>query len=200
MKLQTFGVAVSCSAFLSFLPVLTCSASPRWTGDVPARDLSIPGLGSLGHIGMYKAKENCRWENNQVKCDQDYILEVLNEATVIQQHSYKNFASRSRVWSPQDSRYYASCELCQHNWRGVINAGMEQKNWSPSYTYSASYTEGKMVKKNGKWVRQNAKFRCDGFVVYSYIKGINHNISRTVQTPRRVWQGLPYDYSWDNSV
>ncbi len=63
-----------------------------------------------------------------------------------------------------------------------------------------AYTEGKMVFRNGRWVRQLAKFRCDGFVIYSYLAGLDHNISRNPQTPKRIWNGLPFNYSWDRGV
>jgi hypothetical protein len=170
-----------------------------WTGDVLGRDLNVPGLGWLGQIGMDAGES--RWDARNRRSI-SILLEVLNEGSVIVKSTHLDFMSRSPLWGNGwlYERYYASCERCNHDWRGVISAGWEQRNWSPSYTYSSRYTEGKMVRKNGTWVRQNAKFRCDGFVTYSYLKGLGRDVSRPLQTPRNVWQGFPYDYRWDGGV
>jgi hypothetical protein len=166
-------------------------ALARWAGDVIGRDLNVTGLGSLGHIAMDAQEFSASLRSS-------LFLEVLNEGAIIFKNTYQNFKSRSKVWSGGE-RYWAPCEqTCSHSWKAAISSGWEQRNWSPSYTLAAAWVEGKMIKVNGKWVRQNAKFRCDSFVIFSYRKGINRDIQRNPQTPSRIWQGLPYNYSWDD--
>ena len=193
---------VFCILFASLTPrVLLGQYWPRADGDVVGRDLAMPGLGWVGHVGM---------NQGYLYSSTGRILEVLNENVVIVKKTVDDFRSRSKFWG---ARYYAKCgesqpyKYCNHNWSAVITAGWEQRNWSPLYTYSATYTIGKMVKKNvwdpglkkwiDKWVRQRAKYRCDSFVIYSYKQGINLNVSRSPQLPKNIWKGLPYDYSWD---
>ena len=189
IQLLTVGVA------FTFVP----TSHARQAGDVVGRDLNVIGLGWIGHIGM--DTNETYWDASTNQSIKMY-LEVLNEGTVIVKNTHLNFRSRSPLWGGGQlfARYVANCARCGHNWTQVISAGWEQRNWSPTYTYSAAYTEGKMVLIKGKWVRQNAKYRCDGFIVYSYRKGLGRNVSRTPQTPVTVWNGLPYNYGWDNAA
>ena len=185
------------AVFIVVSTIPTCFA--RSAGDVVGRELNIRGLGWLGHIGMDTAEPI--WDARSRRSF-GIFLEVLNEGKVIVKNTHVDFMSRSPLfgngWAYE--RYHANCEICEHSWRSVVSAGWEQRNWSSRYTYSSQYTEGKMVLKNGKWVRQNAKYRCDGFVIYSYRKGLGREIARTPQTPVTVWRGLPFDYSWDDAV
>lgn len=60
-------------------------AAPRAPGDVVARDLAVPGIGALGHVGI--------WDGSSV-------IEMLNEGygNKIFINSWGNFKSRSTPW------------------------------------------------------------------------------------------------------
>ena len=56
---------------------------PGRSGDVVGRDLNAPGLGVLGHIGVY---------------DGSATMQVMNETTVVQAVSWTNYASVATPW------------------------------------------------------------------------------------------------------
>ena len=187
---------ISTFASLSMGFICNASGSP---GDVSGRDLAVPGISSFGHIAMKTGESSCRKVNGRWVCE-SYVLEVLNEGSVIAKNTFSNFRHRSRPWSPNETRYYASCQRCDHSWRSVINAGWAQREFRPQYTATAQYTEGKWLYVNGIRTMQRSKFRCDTFVTYSYRKGKNLNMIASPMLPRKVWLKFPYDYSWDIGV
>ena len=163
-------------------------------GNVFLRELAMPGLGWTGHLAI-QTNELVSSEYSQ----RSIMLEVLNEGLVIVKNSIDNFYGRSKF---RFAKYYATCPGCSHNYPSVIAAGWEQSKWSPSYTYSSTYTEGKNVRMTvwdpakrayvRKVIRQNARFRCDSFVVYSFIKGIGRNFSSSPFYPTGVIARFPY--------
>lgn len=56
---------------------------PVAAGNIVARDLSVPGLGEIGHIGFW---------------DGAYVIEALNEPGAIKKNTYNDFYSRTKVW------------------------------------------------------------------------------------------------------
>ena len=127
------------ATFLLLLTAVAVLCTPsqvlaRFPGDVIGRELAMPGLGWLGHIAMDTGESVY---DPRTRRSVGYLLEVLNEGSVIYKNTYTNFMSRSEIWNPYPLRYVSTCERCSHSWRGVINAGWEQRNWSPSYTYAA---------------------------------------------------------------
>jgi hypothetical protein len=149
-------------------------------GDVVGRDLNVFGASVVGHVGM--------WAGNSV-------LEVLNESSVIQLNSLINFKSKSAYWG---SRYGKG-----FNQYTMILQGWNQRNYSPSYTYTAQYSEGGKYERkcnsynwyggcdSYSWVISRAMFRCDTFVNYMYLKGTNINLV-SVTAPVLVYNAMPY--------
>jgi len=158
---------------------LLVAGNPKATGDILGRDLNIYGLGWLGHVGI--------WDGRRV-------LEVLNKNIVIQKNSLSSFKKASSYWGTRygrGSRHYK-----------VIRAGWRQRYYSPTYVFSATWREGKYVRRwvwdrryrrwRLKWVKQSAKFRCDSFVYYSYMKGIGVRlVANNWITPRIIYNSMP---------
>ena len=158
---------------------LLATSNPKATGDIVGRDLSISGLGWAGHVGIWDGRK---------------VLEVLNKSTVIQKNSLYSFKNSSSYWGARygkGSRHYR-----------VISAGWNQRYYSPTYTTTSQYREGKWTKQwrwdsrqwkwVQKWVKQTAKFRCDTFVNYAYRKGSGVNLSPNYTLPRQVYNSMPH--------
>ncbi len=159
------------SCVLSIGAVCAAPANPSATGDVVARDLNISGLGWAGHVGMY---------------DGSKIVEVLNQSAVIQRNSTSTFKASSPYWG---ARYGKGS-----NFGTMVTKGWDQRNYSPSYTSSAQWREGRYEKQctssGCKNVLIPAKFRCDTFVNYMYLKGTGSNLV-SVMLPRNVYNAMP---------
>lgn len=56
---------------------------PGAAGDIVARDLAVPLLGEIGHIGFW---------------DGAYVIEALNEPQSIKKNTYQDFHARTKVW------------------------------------------------------------------------------------------------------
>lgn len=156
---------------------------PRLPADVVGRDMADPILGPLGHIGIYTGSG---------------ILEVLKSSSVIEVNSLANFKSRSKYWGARYGYGYPQAS-------SIISAGLSQRSYSPSYTLSPFWVEGKVIykctqyNKYGQCVRQTssvqrASFRCDTFVNYAFWKGMNRNLTNAgpVINPWLVFLNQPY--------
>lgn len=66
-------------------PLRKAQGAPRENADVLGRDLAVPGLGAIGHVGLWN-KGNFR------------IIEALDESTALQINDRPNFQSRSQYW------------------------------------------------------------------------------------------------------
>ncbi len=162
------------------------------SGDVMARNLKVPGLGWLGHLGMYDAKTNT-------------VLELLKAATpiVTMQNSAVDFMRASGIdgyWGAKYARQYGVQE--------VIIEGWGQRIFQPRYTSSASWTQGKWIPAldaKGRQIgykKQGAVFRCDTFVAYSYQRS-NQGLPSIFGTPqlplityRKMPALRPISYGW----
>lgn len=175
MKLKAFFilfcVTISYSVF---------AGDPKAVGDVVGRELSSTGLGSFGHVGMHAGS--------------NVILEVLNKPTVIQQNSLTSFKNSSAYWG---ARYGKGS-----NFSTMISSGWAQRNYNPQYTITAQWQEGKVTQQCVKWsggkciqysnVIIPAKFRCDTFLNYSYMKGTGSYLI-SLMTPSNFYKTMPYN-------
>lgn len=176
------------SLFLLAILVITSRAvfasDPRAVGDLIARDLSIPGLGLAGHVGMWS--------------DDKQVVEVLNEPRVIQVNSLSNFKSRSKYWHARYGKgTYFGRKL-------ALDFAWDQRNYQPVYTSTAAFTEGKIIERREciptpfgacMWVIRKktirAKYRCDTFVNHSYKKKAGVTLADTTVLPRIVFYSMP---------
>lgn len=133
------------------------------------------------------------------------MLEVLNQGSVIFKNSLDSFKKASSYWGV---RYYGTGrpEYWSNYYPQVVNAGWDQHNYQPSYSFTAFYTEGKTIVTNvwnsttKKWetktTLRKAKFRCDTFVVYSFKKGIHVDVRPALIIPTSVWTWFTGNYIW----
>ena len=85
---------LSLFSFSSIFVTSVDAALPIYPAEIIGRDLSYPGLGLLGHVGVTMAPF--------IYEDAYQVIEVLNEHPVIQLNTIDNFKSRSPYWG---SRY-----------------------------------------------------------------------------------------------
>ncbi len=166
------------ASVLAFGANASFAGDPSGTGDVVGRDMAVRGLGVLGHVGM--------WDGSKV-------LEVLNESTVIQKNTLANF--KGRVTNYWGARYGKGNSPYK-----AVNFGWDQRNYSPSYKWTATYQVGKWVTKSvwdsskrkyvQKRVMQTAQYRCDTFVYASYLHGDGTKLV-TLTTPGNVYNSMP---------
>lgn len=96
--------------------------APKNIGDIVGRDLNTPGLGSLGHIGI--------WDGSQV-------IEVLNEpGNVVKTNTWENFRARTKPWDtayPNIPSYSVrTCYSNVCNGEGAVFGGSGSTN--PTYS------------------------------------------------------------------
>lgn len=147
-----------------------CSTTPTvCLADVVGRDLSVPGFGFLGHVGLTHFDQS---ENP------NRVMEVLNDNTVI--HLDNTLASFEHV---KDATYWGERyeidshpNLTMHEGYSILMQGDNQKKFDPEYTLTSSWQAGSYgaallydakhnsLVKNTVFTR--AKFRCDTFVNY----------------------------------
>lgn len=160
---------------------------PEYSGDVVGRDLKVPGLGWLGHVGLNSREHNL-------------ILEVLNEPGVVKMKDFKSFFKATGYkgyWGAQYEKYYGEPQ--------VIVEGWWQRIFEPSYTTTARWQEGKWIPRmvpDGRggwrqdgWNIQKAIFRYDTFVAYSYQRSNKRmmNLFRKPMSPGAVYYALPFE-------
>lgn len=175
-----------CKALLVIVAILSIMSSgvaiagdPKDAGDVVARDLNFVGLGWLGHVGIWTG---------------DKVLEVLDKTPVIQKNTLSSFKSASKYWGAKYGK-------AGTNGYKIVNAGWNQSNYSPSYTKTTTWREGKYISQSvwdsklkkyvTKQVMQTAQFRCDTFVDYSYWKGTGSFLANVAITPSIIYNALP---------
>lgn len=136
-------------------------------GDVQGRDLNIPILGSIGHIGL---------EGN------NSIYEMLgttrvSEFNLIDSGLYKNsvgnFKNSGTYWG---SKYWDLLNSPQHHWRIidyiVPNAHvMYRLGARYSYTAIPKHSAGIIYPNGSKALTTIGKYRCDSFIKSMYGTG-----------------------------
>jgi len=163
---------------LSCLVMESSYAKLPYTGDIVGRDLSIPGMGWLGHVGIML---------NFTGSSSYGVIEVLNEAPVIQINNLVNFKSKSAYWG---SRYGIGDYGARTD--KVITEAAFQKILCPKYTSSTSYQIGIIDESSGKIIKCGM-WRCDTFVAWSFFSaGYYDLMNLAVMLPRNVFNTFPY--------
>jgi hypothetical protein len=155
-----------------------CSTTPTpCLADEVGRDLGVPLMGRFGHAAIIAQQ------------DSPMVLEQLNgsgDAEGIHIDSLYSFMHQPndlKFWGEKyglkDKPYLTLDEADK-----IIQTGKDQMQYAQEYTFlwgwhSGSLTAGKVF-KNGKWknvkTATSAKFRCDTFIYYDYLIGINLSI------------------------
>lgn len=155
-------------------------ANPQAVGDIIARDLSIPGLKSKGHVGIYRGSNG--------------TIEVLNQSRPITEISLDTFKRSSPYWGAKYGLPY--------NGFKAIAFGRDQKSYSPKYTVSPYDRVGryKTIKIGPfkKKVKITARYRCDTFVYRSALRGgasdgyfKGYNSPTLLRTPEKLYNSIP---------
>lgn len=140
--------------------------------DVVGRDLAYPPpLSLLGHVGLIAGlpinPPPTPGEGNDFS-----VIEVLNNAEVINVTPLPSFQATSRYWGEAYGLPGLSGMTVEQSLEAV-GAGLEQKLYRPRYTFSPFYVEGTLAwDANGAFKAQTrGEFRCDSFVNFLYRKG-----------------------------
>lgn len=167
--------------FICMLFSLSVEAKlPIYVGEILGRDLNIPGLGWLGHVGISYGQIDT---GDKPKEEVGAVIEVLNNKPVIQVNRINSFKHQSNYWG---SRYGISS---MENPFPIADAARTQRAYCPEYTKTALWRKGRWNKQRK---RVCAKFRCDTFVNYSF-----HEAGYTLPTyngttlPRLVFNAFP---------
>ncbi len=185
-------------ALLLLVSVTNSSAAkfvknPQDQSDILGRDLNVPGLGGIGHVGLWTG---------------DRVIEALDQTPAIVQNTLQNFKSRSNYWG---AVYYP-------NWNRLPAVTLPSQIWIP-YTYvvysakaaavrravliqqiGASYTVSPYIKE--AFVQEchglsctgptAGKYRCDTFVKDAYLKAGTGELSfGATDTPATLWNTYP---------
>lgn len=190
-------------------------AYPKKAGDVVARDLDVPGLGSFGHIGF--------WDGSRV-------IEVVNEgaANKVKLNNYENFLSRSKPWNPVYTNIsnYFSIRTCYQVQCGVDPNDPYNFSEDSKVTHYARYAIAARayqiyligsdytlsvwptVALPGTFNTQNSRdthpatrgvYRCDAFIIdiFSFTSSVsmifNNGYSRTYTSEPTGWLDKMYD-------
>jgi len=162
---------------------------PSQMGDVVGRSMSSSAgkwLARFGHVGIYDSRIR-------------KVVEVSNTSPVIGYAEVKTFTHKRSYWGAR-----SGIGSTKQHYK-TLSKGRNQENYSPRYTFSPYFKEGKWVHgwvpvsaDQGtvwikKWVKSRAKFRCDSFVQYCYEKGVGTRlVKRRWQTlPKKVFRALP---------
>jgi len=167
---------------------------PACFADVAGRDLGIPGMSNIGHIGMTSQKDGPMGGGGQ------YVMEVtMGNAPVINIHSLDSFINtiQGGYWGIVYD--LPNVDIDFEKSKNILKYGWEQRQFNPEYTPLNVYREGHYIDgyfydayKN-KFIIQRkyvqALFRCDTFVLYSYLKaGINIKPSKIL--PKDIYSSF----------
>lgn len=170
-------ISTTCiAALFCFTSHISHAGDPSKSGDVVARDLDAGWASPLGHVGLYAGFGQ--------------ILEVMNASPVIQTNTLANFKKATTYWG---ARYHSAPPKTAF--------GYSQTKFSPVYTTTAQWREGKLDLQcvrwskstctSTRWVTITARFRCDTFVNYIFLKTNGYNLV-TLFTPRNVYNSFSY--------
>ncbi len=189
-------------------------AAPRNPGDVVGRDLSIPGFGFLGHIGIHDGSNN--------------VYQVMNEASVVQKVSWDNFRSQDTpwptlypaipnhtvkgcyadeciFWDPPFGQQYLSFSAKQ----AMVERARQIQQIGADYTLTTSVivAEPRMYDQRAgrRFPAIRGKYRCDTFVMdaFSYSHAIvgggrSYDI---LGFPTRLWrESVGQSQDWANRI
>lgn len=159
---------------------VSCLSKPLvCAADVVGRDLNEgPITKWMGHVGLtFVHYDN---DGNPI----NVVLEALNNDKVINTNTLRSFENASPFWG----EVYGLVDI--DNLSGFVdldkaglalNAGLNQRNFDPEYTTTIFWREGSYSARSvydsvrQEFIKERAmvraKFRCDTFVNYCYMKG-----------------------------
>lgn len=158
---------------------------PRSAGDVVGRDLSISGLGPLGHTGMF---------------DGSVVVEVLNEGgNAIQYESLASFKARSAYWgtaSPNNPNHLLKKCFKTTCWEAadfedvtarlaLVKRAFQAFLIGADYSFGPHYTSAKPM----VWGRpaERGLYRCDTFIVNVYERTADDEGNTSVYPVPQTW-------------
>ena len=177
MKKMFFAIASASLVFSSS----SFAGDPKASPDIVGRNLSIWGLGAMGHVGMWSGSS---------------VVEVLNKPVVVQANTLQSFKDSDKYWG-------AKYGIGAAKGSNIIAAGWGQRLYNPSYTTTTLWREGGVTQNTcaqyryGRCIKlvsskSTALFRCDTFVDFSFKKGSNaYLVNGGVILPRIVYNSMP---------
>jgi hypothetical protein len=168
-------------SLLALIVAISTSVQARdvMPGDVVGRDLSVPGAGWIGHVGVAIERYPDMTAGS--------VYEVLNADKVVQLNKLSSFKSASKYWGNRYGIFGADGRVERMRLEGNI-----QKFTCPAYTITTDFEPGIYNGATGQ-ILKCGKFRCDTFVNYLYHVGgydlPTYNSALTV--PVRVFNSLP---------
>lgn len=181
---------------------------PGAAGNIVARDLAVPLLGDLGHIGFW---------------DGAYVIEALDEPQSIKKNTYENFHDRTKVWPIAKPKWpnHTVTGCFSANCTEYINPNQGKQNFSAIYAMVARANQIHVLGADYittvyalpaiprvtipadfpyspayNWPPRRGKYRCDTFVIdilgatvrsRGYIHG--EIVSDASDLPTRLIQG-----------
>jgi hypothetical protein len=159
-KIFIIGLSFTLAAINS-----TSHARKIFPSDIMARNLNIPGLGWVGHVGI--ATRFMMNASGMFK-PADQVIEILNEGTIGHLNPIDNFKRRSQYWGSK----YGVISNPEQGYRVLVEAN-HQRWWVREYTHGTDYRIGQGNPYTGE-VRVSGRWRCDTFAWWAYYsQGIN---------------------------
>lgn len=173
-NLSVLGICLSLIAF----PGSSSYAKQIYPAEIMGRDLNVPGLGWIGHVGISTAET--------MPQDAYLVIEVLNEPVVGQINYISNFKSRSPYWG---SRYgVADRGVIGHN---ILVEANHQRWWCPVYTSGTDYHIGSGIPTTGQ-VIECGRWRCDTYAWWAFYSQGLDTMPGHVWLPRNMFNYFPY--------
>ena len=150
-------------------------------GNVMGRDLDVPGMGWIGHVGIVYAESYIPPDKVST---QGRVIEVLNENQVIQINTFQSFKSKSNYWGNGSGVANNSTD----NIMKILKEANTQRGFCPIYTTTALYQPGTP--------NSCAVFRCDTFVYHIYYS-VGYKLIKDggVMLPESIFKAFPFHYS-----
>jgi len=169
-KNSRIGLDMTSGSYRCLQPPLPC------LGDIVGRDLSLPGFGFLGHVGIANQSFT------------DHIIEVLKKPKeAIYVHSLGDFKKfeNTDYWGEKYNLAPESTmpidkvtKVSKTAFGQIIYPFKYTLGWN--YHPGSSYINYSYNQQTKEWEKVNAvrgaKFRCDSFIYYSYSAGAGLNI------------------------
>ncbi|MFZ6675247.1 hypothetical protein [Undibacterium sp. Xuan67W] len=179
----------------SLSETLVTTRDPSAVGEIVGRDLNAPGVGFLGHVGL--------WTGGSV-------AEVMNELTVVQFNSLQSFKSKTTFWGtaglnvqsynveacyqPYCSNYLPTSQGGQRESVNVrvalVKRALQIQQLGASYTISPNYSEA--AEGSVSTPARRGLYRCDTFLIDLF--------THTVPYGNSYMTKLPYDQAWSTKV
>src|SRR3990167_2166279 len=154
-NLSVLGICLSLIAF----PGSSSYAKQIYPAEIMGRDLNIPGLGWIGHVGLATANMMNPSGMNQ---NANLVIEILNEPIVGQINNISNFKYRSPYWGSK----YGVADRGAIGYNVLVEAN-HQRWWCPTYTDNTDYHIGAGVPTTGQ-IFECGRWRCDTYVWWAF--------------------------------